>query len=247
LIEGGDVCEATDLYAVGAILFEALTGRPPFPGDNPVLVRFAQVQASPPVPSHLVTTAIPAELDAVIVRALAKDPARRYADAQTMAAALVAVKTPTAADRTIGQTMTAGVLPPPRIAVERAAPAVRPVDPVGTVRVTRSVGARQASGGWAWPIGIACVAVLVLIAALAANLSGNPPADEAAAGVSVDAKDSGQPAMTTLARPALTPTARVLRTSDPGGAVVPTGNAFRAASGPSSKTPPPMTTSTPIG
>jgi tRNA A-37 threonylcarbamoyl transferase component Bud32 len=270
LIEGGDVYEGTDLYAVGAILFEALTGRPPFPGDNAVLVRFAQVQAPPPVPSRVVTTGIPPELDAAVLCALAKDPARRYADARAMAAALPAGKAATGADRVMSQrpvgvvappgTSTAFVWPvclrpgrskqrpdnPPnpsgrstRFVAERAVAGARPIDAVGSGRVGRR---RQASGEWVWPIVIACVAIGVLIGALAASLSGDAPADEAAAGVSVDAKGSGQPTVTTPGLVASTPTARVVRPSNQGEAAVPTGNAFRAQAGAMTKTPRPTKT-----
>jgi serine/threonine-protein kinase len=244
LIEGGDVAEATDLYAVGAILFEALTGQPPFPGDNPVLVRFAQIHALPPVPSQSVTTDIPPELDAVILRALAKDSTRRYLDARAMAAALPSVRSTTGVDRVVGQTMEVAEIASPRIAAEAPVTGVRPIEPSGTVRSEETGRRRQASGGWGWPIVIACVAILVLIGALAASLSGQRPTDQAAAGGATGAKQSLHPTLTT-AGPAPSPTVRVVRTSEQRGAVLPTGNAFRSLTEPATTTPRPVKNATP--
>jgi serine/threonine-protein kinase len=244
LIEGGDVSEATDLYAVGTILFEALTGRPPFPGDNPVLVRFAQVQALPPVPSQVVTSGVPPELDAAVLRALAKDPTRRYADAQAMAAALPPAQTANGVDRLISQTAAVREIAPRRTVAALPPAGAWPGDPVRTDRVDRSGRRRQASGGWVWPIALACVAIGLLIGALAVSLSGDAPADEAAVGVSVATRDASQPTVTTPARQAQSPTARVVRSAGEAGAAAPTGNAFRAPAS-ASKTPRSIKTPTP--
>jgi hypothetical protein len=235
LIEGGDVSEATDLYAVGAVLFEVLTGQPPFPGENPVLVRFAHVQAPPPVPSRVVTSDIPPELDAVVVRALAKDPTRRYVDARAMASALPADSTATGVDRVIAQTAMVGAVPPARSITDRAA--ASPIGALGVGRIERGGWRRQAAGGWAWPIAIACVAIAILIVALVLTLSGNVRVDDVTAGVAVDARESGQPTVTTSGRIAPTPTGGAVRTADEDAAAVSTASAFRAAPGPAARTP----------
>jgi len=62
------------------ILYELLTGVVPFDGETAVAIAFKQVSAEPLAPSAL-NPALPATLDAIVLRALAKDPAHRYADA----------------------------------------------------------------------------------------------------------------------------------------------------------------------
>ena len=85
--QGMDVSPATDVYAIGVILFEMLCGRVPFDGDNAVAIAMKQVGEEPPVPSSINPKVSPA-LDAIVLRALAKDPAQRFASAAEMAAAL---------------------------------------------------------------------------------------------------------------------------------------------------------------
>lgn len=89
--------ERADLYAVGVVLFEALTRRLPFTGSEYAVLR-GHVEEAPPPPSTL-AAALPPELDAVVLRALAKDPAERFANAAAFADALAAVLPATASDR----------------------------------------------------------------------------------------------------------------------------------------------------
>ncbi|HEX4466234.1 MAG TPA: Stk1 family PASTA domain-containing Ser/Thr kinase, partial [Solirubrobacteraceae bacterium] len=86
--QGYMVSGASDLYSIGVILYELLTGVVPFDGETAVAIAFKQVSAQPRPPSE-VNPAVPAALDAVVLRALAKDPAQRYADADEFIAALV--------------------------------------------------------------------------------------------------------------------------------------------------------------
>jgi eukaryotic-like serine/threonine-protein kinase len=85
--QGYAVTASSDLYSVGVILYELLTGTVPFDGDSPVAIAFKQVSAEPGPPSEL-RPGLPASLDAVVLRALAKDPSARYADADELIAAL---------------------------------------------------------------------------------------------------------------------------------------------------------------
>jgi serine/threonine-protein kinase len=85
--QGHMVSARSDLYAVGIILYELLTGAVPFDGETAVAIAFKQVSAEPRAPSEL-QPGVPGALDAVVLRALAKDPARRFADADEFIAAL---------------------------------------------------------------------------------------------------------------------------------------------------------------
>src|SRR4051812_6467732 len=90
-LEGRAVDARTDVYALGCVFFQTLTGRVPFPRDTLGATLFAHFEAAPPSVTALVPE-VPAVLDEVIATAMAKDPAARYQSAGDLArAALAAV------------------------------------------------------------------------------------------------------------------------------------------------------------
>ncbi|NUS43343.1 MAG: Stk1 family PASTA domain-containing Ser/Thr kinase [Mycobacteriaceae bacterium] len=87
---GEQVDARSDVYSVGCVLFEILTGEPPFTGDSPVSVAYQHVREEPRRPST-VYDGVPRELDAVILKAMSKNPANRYQSAADMRTDLVRV------------------------------------------------------------------------------------------------------------------------------------------------------------
>jgi YVTN family beta-propeller protein len=91
LIEGKAVDGRADVYSLGCVLYECLTGEVPFPRDSELAVLFAHVQEPPPRPSDR-RPELGRELDGVIAKALAKAPEQRYAtDAELVEAARTAL------------------------------------------------------------------------------------------------------------------------------------------------------------
>ncbi|MBD4429959.1 serine/threonine-protein kinase, partial [Xanthomonas citri pv. citri] len=84
---GRTVDSRADLYAAGCLLFELLTGRPPFTGDTPLAVAYQHVREEPPAPSD-VDPDLPPAFDPVVLRALRKDPEDRYPTGTAFLAAL---------------------------------------------------------------------------------------------------------------------------------------------------------------
>ena len=80
-----------DVYAAGCVLYELLTGEPPFTGDTPVAVAYQHVREDPRSPSE-VNPQVPPALDAIVLKALSKNPANRYQTAAEMRADLVRVR-----------------------------------------------------------------------------------------------------------------------------------------------------------
>jgi tetratricopeptide (TPR) repeat protein len=88
---GGQVDGRSDLYALGAVLYEAVAGRPPFESEDPISVITQHINV-PPVAPHWHNPGVPPALENAILKLLAKDPARRYQSAREAAEALRAAR-----------------------------------------------------------------------------------------------------------------------------------------------------------
>jgi eukaryotic-like serine/threonine-protein kinase len=102
---GAPVDPRSDLYSLGIVLYEMLTGKVPFTGDTPVEIAMKHLSQVPEPPSAL-RPEIPRDLDAVVMRALAKDPDQRYGTAEEMDADLARVARGVAVSRETEEAMT---------------------------------------------------------------------------------------------------------------------------------------------
>ena len=80
---GERVDARSDLYSTGCLLYELLTGRPPFTGDSPVAIAYQHVRENP-VPPSMIDPELPGWADPIVLKAMAKDPAQRYQSAGEM-------------------------------------------------------------------------------------------------------------------------------------------------------------------
>jgi serine/threonine-protein kinase len=138
--QGHAVNQRSDLYSIGIVLYELLTGRVPFDAQSAVTIALKQVSEQPLRPSEINPMVTP-ELEAVVLRALAKDPAARFADADEFIAALEAAasRIPTQAAIAAAEAAAAAlpaaagvagaIMPPPDGPITGIYPGLEPYEP----------------------------------------------------------------------------------------------------------------------
>ncbi|OBK77382.1 Stk1 family PASTA domain-containing Ser/Thr kinase [Mycobacterium sp. 1274761.0] len=169
---GEKVDARSDVYSLGCVLYEILTGEPPFIGDSPVAVAYQHVREDPIPPSQR-HDGISPELDAVVLKSLAKNPDNRYQTAAEMRADLIRVhsgETPdapkvlTAAERTSLMASTGPMHQTPM--TEELTP---------HRRAYRESDRGQSVGRWL--IAVAALAVLTVVVTIAINMIGGNTRD----------------------------------------------------------------------
>lgn len=187
-VRGLGAVPASDLFSLGIVLFEALTGRRPWEGDTAAAVAVARLSGPIPGPADLV--AVPAELDRIVRTALAHDPADRFPSANALASALEAFLAATRASAPGSASGSAADVPQSEELPVRARPGVAGTSGIrepehdgagaayGGFDPEPASGGRARSSAWSWVAGIAGLAVLALVAFVVlrvlTGLSGTP-------------------------------------------------------------------------
>ena len=157
---GGAIDARADLYSMGVILYEAATGKKPFDADSMFELLRQHIDAPPPSPRQL-RPDMPPAYEQVILKALAKDPAQRYARADEMAAALVEASA----------TLPPDAWQPLRVTTET--PVARPPSSLSRARSTARPPSRRRRG---WAVAFAAIfGVAALGAAVVAVLLNGAP------------------------------------------------------------------------
>ena len=177
---GGSVDARGDIYQLGAVLYFALTGRPPFPRASAAETVDAHLSAPPPVPS-VAQPRIPRAVDRLVVKAMLKAPGDRFQSAAEMLRAVEALTigvAPRASDTGDPRTL---VLPAARVSNSERRPRLpesRPPSATVAVPVAATVAGSAASssfsddGSWLWKSGIALVAVIAIVAWIVSSATG---------------------------------------------------------------------------
>ncbi|PZG07515.1 serine/threonine protein kinase, partial [Micromonospora craterilacus] len=179
---GQPISGASDIYALGAVAYLCLAGRPPFVGDNPLDVALRHLRDEPPpLPPD-----VPAPVAAVVSRAMMKHPAGRHASAAELAEAAAAAGRAAAGGRPpVASQPWAAAPPAPGPRPAAAAPAAPPAgfaDAEATTIGTSPAG-RDRARRFRRPAVLATAAgiVLAIVAGVAAAVASRPPADDTAA------------------------------------------------------------------
>ena len=177
---GDEVTGASDVYALAIVLFEMLTGRRPFEGDSAAAVALKRLNEDAPTPTAI-GHPLPPGLEAILMRALSRDPAERFPDAGAFAEALrVWRRDPDAATPlAAGAARSGGARPPRRRRADRLRPAARhaPADRVPVAPPPRRIDpyptdVDDGQPWWIWLLAVLAVILLGAIGFLAAQLLG---------------------------------------------------------------------------
>ncbi len=186
LAEGQDASFRSDIYALGVVLYEMLTGHVPFRGQSAIATLRQQVESPTPSLTGIVAD-LPAELDAILSRTMAKKPEERYPTTRDLAADLVAIRrTPELVQ--LARASGAATTPPtmPVRAGSPAAPALQAPDslaPTGSTAPTQTAPVARRRGGPAWLVpaiagaglGAVVLAIVVAVRLLGQHGAGSDP------------------------------------------------------------------------
>jgi serine/threonine-protein kinase len=158
--KGAPVDQTSDLYSVGVVLYELLTGVVPFSGDTPVEIAMKHLSTVPEPPSAK-RADVPRDLDLVVMRALAKDPSERYQSAEEMDADLRRVNRGVAISPVTEEAATAIIARPPPSAVTEIKPRAPDAVPYAPPAAYYDYDEPPRRAIWPW-----LVALLFVIAAV---------------------------------------------------------------------------------
>ncbi|MDQ2984538.1 MAG: Stk1 family PASTA domain-containing Ser/Thr kinase [Actinomycetota bacterium] len=239
---GSPVDQRSDLYSVGIVLYEMLTGKVPFTGDTPLEIAMKHLSAIPKPPSQ-VRRDVPHDLDLIVLRALAKDPDERYQSAEEMDDDLtrvarglsVAAETADAATQVLAgsgiTTAATAISPRPRAAAAPRPPAQTP--PAGYYGYSAPPKRKRPIWPWLLTLGLlvlAGVAAYFAYDKIQQQLNANKPvAVENCVGINVQLcvkklRHDGLKPKTTGREHPVVPANQVIEQNPTGGARIPKGD-----------------------
>jgi serine/threonine protein kinase len=189
---GDPVDQRSDIYSLGCVMYEMLTGRQPFRADDPVAVAYKHVHEPPALPTS-VEPSVPSSLEAVTLRAMEKDPAERFQTVADMTSALD--------DRTAPVAPVPTTTPMPPVGRTTPLPVVEPTENLPR-RADRSPRRRRMV-----PL-VLVLAALILLGTLAFALFGDDPTDPA--------RPAGSPSPSLSPSPPTSPSASPSPSTSPG-------------------------------
>lgn len=170
---GEKVDSRSDVYSLGCVLYEMLTGEPPFVGDSPVAVAYQHVREDP-VPPSARHAGISPELDAVVLKALAKNPENRYQSAAEMRTDLIRVHSgePPEAPKVFTDAERTSMLAAAPSHGRGESTAHMPAQRSGVRPPERNTTVKR------WLLVVAILAVLTVVVTVGINMIGGSPRDQ---------------------------------------------------------------------